>query len=65
MVQGIIQIGLTLLLGLSTELFSLQFVCLVFSTVSVILAGILFVTIIIPSKSHYFEETSKSIVISN
>jgi MFS family permease len=61
MVQGIIQISLTLLLGLFAEMFSLQFVCLVFSAVSVILSLMLAFTIFSPSKVSYFEQNSKAI----
>jgi MFS family permease len=61
MVQGIIQIGLTLLLGLTIEWFSLQVVCIIFSIVGAILATVLFITIFIPSKAGYFKENNKSI----
>ncbi|SFC50861.1 Sugar phosphate permease [Bacillus sp. OV322] len=61
MVQGIIQIGLTMLLGLTIEWFSLQVVCIIFSIVGAILATVLFITIFIPSKAGYFEENKKSI----
>ncbi|HLO12136.1 MAG TPA: MFS transporter [Pseudoneobacillus sp.] len=56
MVQGVIQIGLTLLLGYFAELFSLQLICLVFSSISVLLAIILFLTIFLPSKVGHFKE---------
>ncbi|MGG0792290.1 MFS transporter [Peribacillus simplex] len=61
MVQGIIQIGLTLLLGLTIEWVSLQVVCIIFSIVGTILATVLFITIFIPSKADYFEENKKII----
>jgi MFS family permease len=61
MVQGIIQIGLTLLLGLTIEWFSLQVVCIIFSIVGAILATVLFITVFIPSKAGYFEENKKLI----
>ncbi|MFE5429987.1 MFS transporter [Peribacillus simplex] len=61
MVQGIIQIGLTLLLGLTIEWFSLQVVCIIFSIVGTILATVLFITIFIPSKADHFEENKKII----
>ncbi|PEZ69423.1 MFS transporter [Bacillus sp. AFS017274] len=61
MVQGIIQIGLTLLLGLTIEWVSLQVVCIIFSIVGTILATVLFITIFIPSKAEYFEENKKII----
>lgn len=59
MVQGIIQIGLTLLLGLTADMFSLQAVCIIFSTVSTVFAGLLLVMVMIPAKSIYFEENIK------
>ncbi|WP_347939584.1 MFS transporter [Peribacillus simplex] len=61
MVQGIIQIGLTLLLGLTIEWVSLQVVCIIFSIVGTIFATVLFITIFIPSKADYFEENKKII----
>ncbi|WP_313800782.1 MFS transporter [Cytobacillus sp.] len=59
MVQGIIQIGLTLLLGLTADMFSLQAVCIIFSIVSTMFAGLLLVMVMIPAKSSYFEENIK------
>ncbi|KQL19678.1 MFS transporter [Cytobacillus solani] len=59
MVQGMIQIGLTLLLGLTADWFSLQAVCIIFSIVSTGFAGILLATVMIPAKSMYFEENVK------
>lgn len=61
MIQGMIQIGLTLLLGLIADWFSVQLVCLIFSIVGAIFAFILFGTIFIPSKVRYFEEKSRSL----
>jgi MFS family permease len=61
MVQGIIQIGFTLLLGLCVEIFTLQMVCLVFSAIGVLLAINLIFTILIPSKNKYFEEKTNVI----
>jgi MFS family permease len=58
MVQGIIQIGFTLLLGLFAEIFTLQLVCLVFSFVGVLLALILFYAIFKPGRKGYFVEES-------
>jgi MFS family permease len=58
MVQGIIQIGFTLILGLFAEIFPLQMVCLVFSFVGVLLALILFYAIYKPAKIGYFVEES-------
>ncbi|MCM3619903.1 MFS transporter [Sutcliffiella horikoshii] len=56
MFQGMVQIALTLILGFAAELFSLQFVCLVFSGVSTMFAMFLLITIIRPSKASYFSE---------
>ncbi|MGE6614217.1 MFS transporter [Peribacillus sp. NPDC076916] len=61
MVQGIIQIGLTLLLGLTIEWLSLQVVCIIYSIVGAIFATVLFITVFIPSKASYFEESKKII----
>lgn len=61
MVQGIIQIGLTLLVGFFAELFTLQMVCLVFASFSVLIALILLITIFIPSRERYFIEKSEVI----
>ncbi|MHC0039147.1 MFS transporter [Pseudoneobacillus sp. C159] len=60
MVQGIIQIGLTLLVGLFAEIFSLQLVCVLFSSLSIVLAIILLFVIFSPSKEQFFKETSVS-----
>jgi hypothetical protein len=59
MLQGIIQIGFTLILGFYAEWFSLQFVCLTFSLVGTLLALVLFTTILLPSKANYFNENAK------
>ncbi|MFJ7850313.1 MFS transporter [Peribacillus sp. NPDC097224] len=56
MVQGIVQIVLTLLLGLMADWFSLQMVCIGFCLLGIVLAGALCLTIFIPSKAQYFEE---------
>lgn len=61
MFQGIVQIVLTLILGLTAELFSLHVVCLIFSIASFLLAAGLFITVIIPARSAYFEENVKVI----
>ena len=55
MLQGIVQIILTLILGFFAEWFTLQFVCIVFAIVSVIFAFALVIYILRPSKSDYFE----------
>ncbi|HEB2442087.1 MFS transporter [Bacillus thuringiensis] len=58
MIEGIIQITFTLLLGFFAEWFSLQVCCLIFSLVGALFATILFATILIPSKMNYFKESS-------
>lgn len=58
MLQGIVQIVLTLILGLSAEWFTLQTVCLVFSGASVLFAAGLLVAVMMPSKASYFDEKS-------
>ncbi|MCM3456847.1 MFS transporter [Heyndrickxia oleronia] len=59
MFQGVVQIGLTLLLGLFAEWFTLQLVCLIFSIVGTVLALVLLFTIFIPSKAVLFEENKE------
>lgn len=61
MVQGIIQIGFTLILGFFAEWFSLQLVCLIFSIIGILIATVLFTTILLPSKANYFKENTKVI----
>jgi MFS family permease len=61
MVQGVIQIGFTMILGFFAEWFSLQFVCLIFSIIGTLLATVLFTTILMPSKANYFKEDTKAI----
>ncbi len=55
-VQGLLQIILTLILGLGAGWFSLQTACLVFSVIAVTLSVILFMFVVLPSKKHYFLE---------
>ncbi|MFC4323174.1 MFS transporter [Litchfieldia salsa] len=59
MLQGIIQIGFTLILGFFAEWFSLQFVCITFSLGGSLLAFVLFTTILMPSKASFFSEKDK------
>lgn len=59
MLQGLIQIGFTLLLGFFAEWFSLQFVCITFSIVGTIFAFVLLTIIVMPSKASYFSEDGK------
>jgi MFS family permease len=61
MVQGIIQIALTILVGLFAEWFTLQAVCLIFAAVGVIIAGTLLIVCFIPSKQSYFKEQNVSV----
>lgn len=56
MTQGLIQICLTLILGLTTEMFSLQTFCLLFAIVGALLALGLFILVMIPSKAEAFKE---------
>lgn len=63
MVQGIIQISLTLLLGLFAEWFTLQTVCLIFATAGVIIAGTLLIVCFIPSKQSYFKEQANTVSV--
>ena len=60
MVQGIVQIVLTLLLGLLADWFSLQMVCIGFCLLGIVLAGALCMTIFIPSKAQYFKEKEET-----
>jgi ABC-type phosphate/phosphonate transport system permease subunit len=59
MLQEIIQIEFTLILGFFAEWFSLQFVCLTFSVVGTLFALVLFTTILMPSRANYFIEDGK------
>ncbi|MGE7603448.1 MFS transporter [Peribacillus sp. NPDC097675] len=60
MVQGMVQIVLTLLLGLMADWFSLQTVCIAFCIIGIIFAAVLMMTIFTPSKAQYFKENEKS-----
>jgi MFS family permease len=61
MVQGVIQITLTILVGLFAEWFTLQAVCLIFAAVGVIIAGILLIVCFMPSKQSYFKEQTNGV----
>ncbi|THE09504.1 MFS transporter [Bacillus timonensis] len=61
MLQGIIQIGFTLILGFFAEWFSLQLVCLSFSIVGTLFALVLLISVLIPTKAHYFIEDGKAV----
>lgn len=58
MVQGIIQISLTLILGVLADLFNLQIVCLIFAFISILLALILCYKVNSKSKEKYFNEAA-------
>lgn len=60
MVQGIVQIILTLLLGLMADWFSLQTVCIGFCLVGILFSVALLMTIFMPSKAHHFKENETS-----
>lgn len=60
LLQGIVQIGLTLLLGLLAEWFTLQEVSVVFAVISGIVSIALVATIYRPSKASYFEDKAVS-----
>ncbi|WP_223702132.1 MFS transporter [Sutcliffiella deserti] len=62
MLQAMVQIMLTLILGVAADWFSLQVACIVFSISGVFLAAALLVTVLRPSKKEYFEE-SKGVVL--
>ncbi|MBD3109180.1 MFS transporter [Bacillus sp. AGMB 02131] len=55
MLQGIVQIVLTLILGFFAEWLTLQFVCIVFAAISVIFALALAIFTLQPSKTRFFE----------
>ena len=54
MLQGIVQIIFTLILGFLAEWFSLQFVCIIFAMVSILFAISLLIMVLAPSKAAYF-----------
>lgn len=54
MFQAMIQISLTLLLGLFAELFSLQLVCLLFCMIAIVSSIILCIRTYKPSKIHFY-----------
>ncbi|OCA84216.1 permease [Bacillus sp. FJAT-27225] len=56
MAQGIIQIGLTLLVGFLAEMISIQLVCISFATAAALISSMLVVTVIRPSKAVFFQE---------
>jgi MFS family permease len=60
MFQGIVQIGLTLILGFLSEILSLQLVCIIFSVISALFGFALFM-ILMPTKATYFMEESEEL----
>ncbi|WP_214483388.1 MFS transporter [Bacillus sp. SM2101] len=61
MVQGIIQIGFTLILGALAEWFSLQLVSVLFSIAAILFAVTLLIIVSMPSKSTYFKDNMNEI----
>ncbi|MDZ5471564.1 MFS transporter [Bacillus sp. 31A1R] len=62
LIQAIIQIVFTLMLGFLAEILSLQFICLVFSGISIVISIVLCIFVYRPAKIHYYElsEVSKA-----
>jgi MFS family permease len=56
MLQAIVQIVLTLILGVAADWFTIQTACIVFSFAGVLLAVGLFITVLLPSKQVHFNE---------
>ncbi|WP_273130544.1 MFS transporter [Bacillus weihaiensis] len=56
MIQSIIQIVFTLILAFFADWISLQFICILFSALATLLSLVLMMTILMPSKKHYFSE---------
>jgi MFS family permease len=56
MLQAIVQIVLTLILGVAADWFTIQTACIVFSFAGVLLAIGLFITVLLPSKQVHFNE---------
>lgn len=56
MLQAIVQIVLTLILGVAADWFTIQTACIVFSVAGVVLAVGLFITVLLPSKQIHFNE---------
>lgn len=56
MLQAIVQIVLTLILGVAADWFTIQTACIVFSFAGVVLALGLFITVLLPSKQVHFNE---------
>jgi len=58
LIQGLVQIGFTLLLGLFAEWFSLTIVCITFSVFAMIISLSLLVITILPSSAEGFKEVT-------
>ncbi|MBM7621931.1 MFS family permease [Bacillus tianshenii] len=56
MLQAIVQIVLTLILGVAADWFTIQTACIAFCSVGVVLAAVLFITVLLPSKQVHFSE---------
>ena len=56
MLQGIVQITFTLLLGLFADWFSLQLVCIIFSAAGIVISAGLLTAVLLPSKMSYYQE---------
>ena len=54
--QGLVQIGLTLILGLFAEWFSLQIICFIFSLISTLFAAFLVITLHVSNKLKLFNK---------
>ncbi|MGG3284233.1 MFS transporter [Paenibacillus solani] len=65
LLEGILQIFLTLLLGFAADAWSLQMVCLIGAGIAVLGSVILLAVIYMPSKLHYYESSSTTNVTSS
>lgn len=65
LLEGILQIFLTLLLGFAADGWSLQMVCLIGAGIAVLVSVILLAAIYMPSKLHHYESSSTTPVTSN
>lgn len=54
--QGLVQIALTLILGLFAEWFSLQIICFIFSLISTLFAAFLVITLHLPNKTTFLHK---------
>jgi len=65
LLEGVLQILLTLLLGFAADAWSLQMVCLIGAGMAVLLSVILLAVVYMPSKLHYYESSSATPVTSS